>query len=76
VRKKPVVLLVRRVIGDTSVWVLESEHSTNEDAERHWNSSIRGRGVTAWSWWGPRRIADKMLADPYFDPDSEAVPVG
>jgi hypothetical protein len=71
--KKPILLLIRRVIDEQSVWLLHSQHDDAGQAERTWRRHIKGQGVTAWSWWGPRRIAEKMLADPSYDPDSEAV---
>ena len=75
-RKKPIVLLVRRVIGEQVVWLHHSDHQTTEGAEKTWLRTIKGQGVTAWSWWGPRRIAEKMLADPAYDPDTDAVSLG
>ena len=74
-KKRPIVLLIRRIVDDAPVWLLHSEHCTEEHAERSWERQIKGRGVTAWSWWGPRRIADKMLADAQYDPDTDAIPV-
>ena len=74
-RAKPIVLLIRRVVDGRSVWLHHSDHASNHDAEVHWSQRIKGRGVTAWSWWGPRRIAEKMLADPNYDLDSESIAI-
>lgn len=74
-RKKPIVLLIRRVVDGRGVWIRHSDHASLEAADQCYESSICGRGVTAWSWWGPRRIADKMLLDPDYDADSEAIPM-
>lgn len=62
----PIVLLIRRR-GHWQEW---GAYSTAEEAARDHRKRISGRGVTAWSWWGPRDIAAKMLADPSYDPDA------
>lgn len=69
--KKPILLLIRRIIDGKPAWLLESAHATDADAERRYNRAIRGMGITAWAWWGPRATAEKMLADSSFDPDNE-----
>jgi hypothetical protein len=61
-----VTLIVRRLVDETPVWVFHSGHASMALAEATYNACIRGRGVTAWAWWGPTRIAIKMLADPNY----------
>lgn len=66
----PVVLLVRRL--NPLRWAIFGAYATDEEAERVWESSIRGRGVSAWSWWGPRDVAAKMVSDPHYQPEVES----
>jgi hypothetical protein len=72
----PIILLVRRVINDQAVWLEHSRWPSLASAARHWERHIKGMGITAWSWWGPKRIGEKMLADPSYNPDRDAIPVG
>jgi hypothetical protein len=65
-RRRPIVLLVRRPEG----WEKFGTYYSNEEAETDYRKRIEGRGITAWVWWGPRLVAEQMLRDPSFDPDS------
>lgn len=64
----PTWLLVRVMSGDGSEWRLWGRYRSEGEAERAWRREIKGRGVTAWSWWGPRVQAEQMLADPAWEP--------
>lgn len=69
----PVVLLIR-VAFPSPRWERYDNYQTDADAERAWNTRIKGRGITAMAWWGPAATAEKMLTDPSFDPTEEATP--
>ncbi len=73
---KPIRLLIRRIVDGKPCWLKHSDHADEDAAARTWERRIKGQGVTAWSWWGPREIAKKMLADPNYvhpaDPPSPA----
>jgi hypothetical protein len=64
--KSPVTLIIRRIVEGKPVWVFYSGHGSMALAEATYNARIRGQGITAWAWWGPTRIAEKMLADPNY----------
>jgi hypothetical protein len=63
----PVTLLVRRIVNEKPVWLLHGQHLSMEAAAATYNDRIRGRGITAWAWWGPTRVAKKMLLDPSYE---------
>lgn len=59
---KPFALLNRI----PNAWKLIGTYNTLEEAER-----ASTRIIGAWKWWGPTTIAEKMIADPKFDPDAK-----
>jgi hypothetical protein len=68
--KTSVMLLIRRIVDDAPIWLLHSRHTSMEAAESTYRTRIKGRGITAWAWWGPTRIAEKMLLDPNYEEPS------
>lgn len=70
-RKRPIALLVRKTYSDGSVWVRYGSYATEEHAAEAHKKSIEGKGVTAWSWWGPVTEARKMLKDPTYMPPEQ-----
>lgn len=62
-----VTLLIRRIVDEKPVWLLHSQHISMEAAAATYKDRIRGRGITAWAWWGPTRVAKKMLRDPFYE---------
>lgn len=61
--RKPIVLLVRRIVGGEPAWLEHSGHRSDAEAEWTWEHCIRGRGITAWSCWVPRGRASDMVND-------------
>ena len=70
---KPITMLIRRHLGGGRlVWERWGEYDTAEEADADWKTRVKGRGLTAWSWWGPSGEARKMLADPDYTPPEGA----
>ncbi len=61
-KRRPVVLLIR-VTHPVPHWEMHSRHRNMAEAERFYGANVRGRGITAWAWWGPEGDAKRMLAD-------------
>lgn len=59
---KPIVLLIRASGGVEPSWKLWDYYDDDAAAEREYYTHIRGKGVTAWAWWGSRVDAEMMLA--------------
>jgi hypothetical protein len=57
-------LLVRRT--DPVRWVLWRRFDSAAEAEAEYETRIRGKGITAWTWIGATDEADKMLLDPEY----------
>ena len=66
--KPKVFLLLVRSLNPVPHWVEWSQHDSEPKAEQRYRSTIRGRGITAWVWWGPEKIAKRMLKDPDYEP--------
>ncbi len=64
---KKIALLIRK----PNEWALWGRFDDDAAAERSYNTKIKGRGITAWAWWGPATTAKKMLKDPSYDPDTD-----
>jgi len=67
-KSKSVMLLIRVNWYGPPKWSLYGLFDSDDAACEEWNKSIRGRGVTAWSWWGPSTEGEKMLFDPSYTP--------
>jgi hypothetical protein len=63
----PIWLLVRKVDDSGPHWEFFGACMSVKDAETVHRQQIQGRGITAWSWWGPIDEALKMLADPHYE---------
>ena len=57
--RRPIVLLIR-VMGPPR-WVRYGSYKDAATAQATHRRCIQGRGITAWSWWGPRHVAVRML---------------
>ena len=65
--QRPIALLIRRAQPEPH-WSLFGQYESEMAAEAAHEQFVAGRGITAWSWWGPTQTAALMLADASYEP--------
>ncbi|TAL43050.1 MAG: hypothetical protein EPN91_07175 [Salinibacterium sp.] len=68
--KRKITVLVRQ--ANPPAWKLWSQHDEISAATEEIAKRVTGKGVTAWSWWGPTEKAARMLSDPNYHGAEEA----